>query len=170
VDDLAERRVVRDREDREGALVRDLDQRGRHVLEAEPDAEAERGHAGVLERRHERALRLRVPAQPHAGRQHHPLAREPARGLVDLYRVRAHDLALRALRPAADQRQAERLLGEHVAEAEAGSGRLSHDGRASLCAVRRRSQTARASLGVRRLPGAGERPKTWTPHEPRRHA
>ena len=75
VDDLAERRLVRHREDREAALARDLDERRRHALERQADAEAERARArrpascGTSA-----ALRVGVAAQPHAGGEHDPVA------------------------------------------------------------------------------------------------
>ena len=98
VDDLPERRLVRDGEHREAALARDLDERRRHALEAEPDAEPERARPALLELRHERPLRLGVAAQPHAGREHDPVAAEPARRGVDLDGVGAADLAGRGVR------------------------------------------------------------------------
>ena len=99
---------------------RDLDERRRHALEAEADAEAERARAALLELRHERALRVRVPAQPHAGREHDPVRAEPARRRVDLDGMRAANLARLGLRPAAEQLEPERLLGEQVGETEHG--------------------------------------------------
>ena len=101
---------------------RGLHERGGHALEAEADAEAERARAARLELRHQRALRLRVAAQPHAGRQHDPVGPQPARGRVDLDRVRAAHRRARRVRTAGHQLEPEGLLGEHVAEVQAGSG------------------------------------------------
>ena len=67
VDDLPERRLVGDREDREGVLARDRDERRRHALERQPDPEAERARPALLELRDQRrAARRRCRA---AGRR-----------------------------------------------------------------------------------------------------
>ena len=117
VDDLAERRLVRDGEDREGVHARDLDERRRHALERQAGAEAERARAAVLKLGHQAALRAGVAAQPDAGGEHHPLRPEPALRLRDLDGVRAEDLRFGV---AAEQLEPEGLLGQQIGETEHG--------------------------------------------------
>jgi hypothetical protein len=126
VDDLAERGLVRHGEDRERTLLRDLDERRWHALEAEADAEAQRGHAAGLELGDECALGLGVAPQPHPGREHDPVATQPARRLVDLHGVGAEHLPRRRVGPSAEQLQAERVLGQQAGEVKAMSGCLCH--------------------------------------------
>ncbi len=93
VDDLAERRLVRNGEEREAALGGGLDQCAGHAAEHDALAEPERGRPRVVELRDELALGRRAAAQAHAGRQHHPLGLEEARRRLDLDHVRAGDRA-----------------------------------------------------------------------------
>ena len=93
VDDLAERRLVRDGEEREAALGGGLDQCAGHAAEHDALAEPERGRPRVVELRDELALGRRAAAQAHAGRQHHPLGLEEARRRLDLDHVRTGDRA-----------------------------------------------------------------------------
>ena len=58
-----------------------------------------------------RALRRRAPAQPHPGREHHPVALEEPGRRLDVDRVRARHLARQRVGPAGDERQAEVLGG-----------------------------------------------------------
>ena len=149
------------------ARARDLDERRRHVLEAEPDAEAERGHARLLERRHERPLRLRVAAQPHAGREHHPVARQPARRLVDLDGMRPAHLAARRI-PArrvtsVSPKGSSASTSPRHSPGLVASGTTGAESMDPLVdAPKPRARVWR----IRRLPGAARPPKTWRPHDP----
>jgi hypothetical protein len=157
VDDLPERRLVRHREHREVVLLGDLHQRRRHALEPKPHAEPERAHPALLELRHERALRLDIAAQPHAGREHHPIRRQPARGRVDLHRMRAPHRPLARAHASTEQLEPERVLGDEISEM--------HSDAPSVFLDWAPAQTAQAPLEVRRLPAPPVHPHTrWHEH------
>ena len=109
--DVAERRLQRHREHREGPLARLLQQRARHALEHEPQPDAQRADPRGVQLGDQRALRRRAPAQPHPGREHHPVALEEPGRRLDVDRVRARHLARQRVGAAGDERQAEILGG-----------------------------------------------------------
>ncbi len=131
VDDVAERRLVRHREHREPVLATRLDERGRHALEDDALAEAEPTGACGGELADEIALGARVPAQPHARREHDPLGLQESGRRLDLDDVRAGDRATRGGLLTAQQPQPVGALGEQVTERQPRSRAGGHVGEPS---------------------------------------
>ena len=88
-DHVPEGHRERDGEDGEGAGARLLQERRRHSLEDEVQAEAERGRVGRLKLGDQQALAGGVVAKPHAGGEHDPPRIEPGRRAIDLDRMGA---------------------------------------------------------------------------------
>ena len=110
----------RDDEDGEGAGARLLQERRRHPLEDEVQAEAERGGVGRLQLGDQQALAGGVVAKPHAGREHDPARLEPGRRALDLDRVGARHATAQGVVAPGQQLQAQVLLGQQVTKRERG--------------------------------------------------
>jgi hypothetical protein len=120
--DVAEGRLQRHREHREGARARFVEQRSRHALEHEPEADAQRADAGLVQLGDQRALRRGAPTQPQTRREHQPAPLEEARRRFDVDRVRARHFPRQGVGAAGHEREAEVFGSEEISENEHKSG------------------------------------------------
>src|SRR5207244_373977 len=96
--------VVGDRDDGEAEPVRLLDERGRHLREAEAESEEEPGEPVALEPAHVRALGRRHVADAEPGREQQLATLEPRRGIRQLGDVEPAHLVRETLRAAHDRK------------------------------------------------------------------
>ena len=115
--DRHERDLVRDADDRKAELVRLVDERGRHLGEAESEPEPEAGEPVLREPPQVRALGRRELADPEAGCEQELAALEELRRVVELRHVEPCHRVVEAVR-ARGHRQAEPLELDDVADGQ----------------------------------------------------